>query len=226
MIKDIGMLIKEELFSTLHRAKLSKKYPQSIFHRGSYVDSRSTLGKYNVIFSNARVYNSDIGDHTFIQRGSIINNADVGKFCSIAPMVSVGLGQHPIDYVSTYPAFYSENQPLAKTFCDGEKFSPFKRVSIGHDVWIGQNAMIMDGVRIHTGAIVAAGAVVTKDVQAYAVVGGVPAKLIRFRFDESVLKALLESKWWDRSDLWLQKHYILFCDVNRFLQYIKETENI
>jgi len=151
-----------------------------------------------------------------VQRNSIVNNAELGTFCSIAMGVTIGLGQHPTDYVSSHPAFYSRTQPIAKTFSKKNIFEPFKKTVTGHDVWIGQNALIMDGVNIGTGAIIAAGAVVTKDVPEYAIVAGVPAKIIRYRFDEDLRQKLTHTKWWDKPEDWLQKNYTLFSNPRKF----------
>ncbi len=98
--------------------------------------------------------------------------------------MSIGLGRHPTSHVSTHPSFYSVSQPLSKTFSKYDTFNCFERTSIGHDVWIGESALVVDGVKISTGAIIAAGAVVTKDVPAYAIVAGVPARVIKYRFSE------------------------------------------
>ena len=202
--------------------RLQKRYPTCIFHQGSCVDNKSNLGRYNVVFSNVSVMNSRIGDHTFIQRNSIINNAELGKFCSIAMGVNIGLGQHPTEFVSSHPAFYSVSQPLAKTYSEKNSFEPFRQTIIGHDVWIGQNVLIMDGVNIGTGAIIAAGAVVTKDVPEYAIVAGVPAKFIRYRFDEDLRQKIIQTKWWDKPEDWLQKNHSLFSDPVKLIESYKD----
>ncbi|SFN30212.1 Acetyltransferase (isoleucine patch superfamily) [Formivibrio citricus] len=201
----------------IRNAQLSQRFPTCHIYPGSTIDNKSRLGKLNVIFRNAAIINSTVGDHTFVQRDSIICNADIGKFCSIAMRVAVGLGQHPTTYASSHPAFYAAHQPVAKTYCTEDHFNPFRKTVIGHDVWIGQNALINDGISVGTGAIVAAGAVVTKDVPPYAIVGGVPAKVIKFRFDEGTRNALLATKWWDMPDEWLDEHHELFRDVDHLL---------
>ena len=104
-----------------------------------------------------------------------------------------------------------------KTYSNEDLFNSSVKVSIGHDVWIGERAIIIDGLTIGTGAIIAAGAVVVKDVEPYSIVGGVPAKHIRFRFEEEVRTKLLNSKWWDKSEEYLSEHYADFLDVNSFL---------
>ena len=183
------------------------------------------INNYNVIFKNVNIINSVLGSYTFIQKNSMIINADIGKFCSIAANVSISLGKHPISHVSSHPAFYSATQPLAKTFSKEDSFEPFdKRVKIGNDVWIGQNAMVMNGVKIGTGAIIGAGSVVTRDVPEYAIVGGVPAELIRYRFDEEMRKKLLETKWWDMDESIIQECHGLFSDPKKFLKINNHKE--
>ena len=85
-------------------------------------------------------------------------------------------------------------------FTEKDLFNPSKTTVIGNDVWIGESVVIIDGLKIGTGSIIAAGAVVTKDVEPYSIVGGVPAKLIRFRFEKDIVQKLLNSKWWELSE--------------------------
>ncbi|MFZ2197195.1 MAG: CatB-related O-acetyltransferase [Thermodesulfovibrionales bacterium] len=218
--------IREHLVPPVRITRLSKRYPSCRFYPGAVIDEASSLGGFNVLFRNVSVLESTISDHTFIQKNSVINNATIGKFCSIAAGVTIGLGQHPTSYVSSHPAFYSCTQPIVKTFCNEDIFCALKRTVIGHDVWIGQNALIMDGVTIGTGAVIAAAAVVTKDVPEYAIVAGVAAKVIGYRFDENIRDRLLATKWWDMSDDWLREHYSSFSAPQEFLGlFNKETGN-
>lgn len=118
----------------------------------------------------------------------------IGKFCSIADNVDIfGGGEHRTDWATTYPfnAFFSK-------FDDIEGHPATKGpVHIGNDVWLGNGCKIMSGVTIGDGAVIAANALVAKDVPAYAIVGGNPAKLMRYRFNEEIRQKLLEIKWWD-----------------------------
>jgi acetyltransferase-like isoleucine patch superfamily enzyme len=198
---------------------LFKRFPTCVFYDGVFVDDVSSLGQFNTFFANTKVGRSTIGSHTFVQKNSNIFNCEMGKFCSIASSVSIGLGQHPIGQVSTHPAFYSFTQPIAKTFVDADKFKPYKLTVIGNDVWIGHSVLVMDGIVIGNGAIVAANAVVTKDVPPYAIVGGVPAKVIKFRFSAEHIGKLNNLEWWNKSDEWLRKHSDLFSDPDLFVKH-------
>ena len=125
--------------------------------------------------------------------------ASIGRYCSIGSGVSVMGNAHPTDWVSTSPAFY--NRGRSRRFGSEREVLPhFKDVSalvhIGHDVWIGDDVMFSHGVNVGTGSIVAARSVVTRDVPPYAVVAGVPAKIIRMRFKEPIVERLLDSVWW------------------------------
>ncbi len=190
--------------------------PTCRLYPGATIDASSRLGKHNVLFYRAALINASLGDHTFVQRDSRICHADVGRFCSIASGVRVGLGRHPVAFVSTHPAFYSPSQPVARTFAREEAFHPFRRTTIGHDVWIGENALVLDGVTIGTGAVIGAGAVVTRDVTPYTIVGGVPARVLRPRFDGETARRLLESAWWDWGEASLRDRAPLFQDPVKF----------
>jgi len=162
------------------------------------IDELSIVGIYCKLYSKSRLYNSKIGDFTYLASEASVANCDVGKFCSIGPQAIVGgLGRHPTDWVSTHPVFYSILGQVNITFADTNYYDELPRTTVGNDVWIGARAIVLDGVSIGDGAIVAAGAVVSRDVAPYAIVGGVPARLIRYRFDDHIVEKLLDLKWWD-----------------------------
>lgn len=186
------------------------------------------LSKNTEINSNVKVYKNSSVVNTIIDKGTylgwncIYNNCVVGKYCSIAPYSEVVYGRHPSQkYVSIHPAFYSLRKQAGFTFVDNQKYEEFKfynkdkniSVEIGNDVWIGYGAKIIEGVKIDNGAIVAAGALVVNDVPAYAIVGGIPAKIIRYRFREEDIKFLLDLKWWNNSEEWIKLHAKYFDDI-------------
>lgn len=154
---------------------------------------------YNKLAKGSMLNQTELGKFTYVA-GAKIGRAHIGAFCSIGPNVTIGgLGRHPVHWLSTHPAFFSTRMQAGLTFVQADKFEELKWVEVGSDVWIGANAIILDGVRIGHGAIVAAGAVVTNDVPPYAIVGGVSAKLIKYRFKPDVIDSLLEWQWWNLS---------------------------
>ena len=215
----ITMKIKELISSLLKRRRTVALNPTCSFH-GNFLIEHSRFGEHNTFFENVFISNSSVDDFTFIQKNTNVINAEIGKFCSIAAGVRIGLGSHPLTYASTHPSFYSKSQPLVRTFANKDTYNCFKRTLIGHDVWIGEKALIKDGVRIETGAVIGAGAVVTKDVPAYAIVAGVPAKIIKYRFDETTRKRILDTEWWNKPLDWLEKNRDIFSSPDKFLKII------
>ncbi len=177
-------------------------------------------------FSGVMGYGSYIGSNSCIY-------GKIGRYCSIAGNVRTVLGVHPTkNFVSTHPTFFSLKRQNGYTFVTEQKFNEAKyadetkkySIIIGNDVWIGDSALLMSGVTIGDGAIVAAGAVVTKDVPPYAIVGGVPAKIIRYRFSEEEIKFLLDFKWWNRSEEWLKENAGDFESLDIFMRNIVSAE--
>jgi acetyltransferase-like isoleucine patch superfamily enzyme len=178
------------------------------------IDNISSIDKKAQIYRSSQIYNSKIGAYSYIGPGSSIVCTDIGKFCSIAQKVNIGLGSHNMNVISTSPIFFSKKNATGYTWTTENAFEEFERIVIGNDVWIGMNAMLMSGITIGDGAVIAAGAVVTKDVPPYAVIGGVPAKIIKYRFPEETIIKLLEVKWWDFPDATLKKNVALFNNEN------------
>lgn len=182
------------------------------------------LQEKNKIGHRTDIANSIIGYGSYIGDDSYLRRVRVGKYCSIGNEVRILYGTHPTDkFVSTHPAFYSTLKQAGFTWVTKECFQernyaiPEEKISvvIGNDVWIAGHVQILEGVKIGDGAIVAAGAVVTDDVPAYAIVGGVPAKIIRWRFDEEERSWLTELQWWDKDEAWIKEHAEDFCDINK-----------
>lgn len=192
------------------------KNPTCKFYDGVNMQ-KTKFGQYNILYENVTIAFSTLNDHTYIQKGSTIFNAQIGKFCSIAAGVSIGPGIHKTNFVSTHNAFYLHSTPLIKKYSKIDTYSSFATVKIGNDVWIGEKSIILDGVTIGNGSVIAAGAVVTKDVEPYSIVGGVPAKFIKKRFDDKIISFLLNSNWWDKSDDWFKENYKLFYSPEEFL---------
>lgn len=181
----------------------------------------STLAGFNAIASRVRLKNVTLGVYSYIAKETSLVDISIGKFCSIGNRVKNNLGNHPSRvFVSSHPAFYSPNAPT-ESFVDREYFEEFgEDVCIMNDVWIGAGAVLMDGVTIGNGAIVAARSVVTKDVPPYAIVGGVPAKIIRYRFNDEEIELLEKSQWWDKDLSWIEENAHSFHDVKKFKEII------
>lgn len=196
---------------TIIEYKFRKKMLQ-IGYMAKVINCR--FGKFNSIYDRSALINVNIGDYSYVAADAILMNTIIGKFTCVGPGVMCGLGQHPSrGYVSIHPAFYSPACQAAVTFSTESRYTEYMPIEIGNDVWIGARALICDGVMIGNGAIVGAGAVVTKDVPPYAVVGGVPAKILRYRFTPDEINFLINFKWWDRDEAWLRSNYDNFNDI-------------
>lgn len=159
----------------------------------------SVLGAYTEIGRASILSNVQMGDYSYCARGCDIANATIGKFVNIAANVRIGPTDHPMDRASLHHFLYRSNlywpeEPADEAFFERRAA---RRVTIGHDVWIGHGAIIRPEVTIGTGAVVGAGAVVTRDVAPYTVVVGVPAEKMRRRFPKQVARRLMELAWWD-----------------------------
>ena len=166
-----------------------------------------------------------IGDHTYGAPTVIEHESRlvIGRFCSIAIDVTISLGNHRTDIVSTYPfSTLAPWWPEASGYPDRTTSGD---VVIGNDVWIGKGVFISSGVTVGDGAVLAAGSVVTREVPPYAIVGGVPAKVIKYRFSPEVIASLLNIAWWDWSDEEVARHLpLMMTDVNAFIDACKSHD--
>lgn len=202
------------------KLKLTIERQYKNIHVGYYSQIvKCEFASFNYIGEYAVLTNVKLDDYSYIGGHSVVHNASFGKYCSVASGCMIGLGIHPTDHLSTHPVFYTHRESFWQSVTQSPTIEEYKSIKIGHDVWIGTNAVIRDGVEIGIGSIIAAGAVVTHDVPPYAVVGGVPAKILRYRFDEETIKALLESRWWEKAPVTLQR--LSTWNVEEFLKQIR-----
>lgn len=194
----------------------------SVFEGGNFLDSRAGL------------ISSFLGYASYLGHNTVIKYAKVGRYTCIGPNVTIAHGNHPIkQFVSIHPAFYSLIKQSGFTYVQKQRFEEetyidrehSKMVEIGNDVWIGDGVKILAGVSIGDGAVIAAGAVVVDDVPPYAIVGGVPAKVIRYRFSESDIAFLKKLEWWNKERTWIQNYAEYFCDISLLKKELNDCCN-
>lgn len=159
------------------------------------------LGIYTAVGPETSMSESTFGDYSYVVQGCSIVWADIGRFCSIAASTRINPGNHPLERAALHHFTYRSRSYGFSVEDDAEFFQwrASHRVVLGNDVWIGHGSTLLPGVKVGTGAGIGAGAVVSRDVPPFAVYGGVPARLIRFRFEERVREGLLNLAWWDWS---------------------------
>jgi acetyltransferase-like isoleucine patch superfamily enzyme len=181
--------------------------------------NNSSIEKTSKVESGSTIVNTIMGRHSFCGYDCEISNSEIGSFCSIANGVVIGGGAHPIERISTSPAFYAGRDSIRAKFSERERVPP-EKVVIGHDVWIGRNSLIKQGVTIGNGAVIGMGSVVTKDVLDYEIVAGNPAKRLRFRFDDVTIQKLVEIQWWEMNDSDISRYAELFYDPKLFVSEV------
>lgn len=186
------------------------------------------LGQYTEIGINNVFENVKLDDFSYTGQFCILQNAEIGKFSNIAAMVRIGPTDHPMDRPTLHHFTYRR---LKYGFADSDDEFFFQRrteqkVNIGHDTWIGHGAIIMPGVKIGNGAVVGSGAIVTKDVDPYTIVVGVPSKPIKQRFAEDIVRKLEVIKWWNWSyELIKERLNDFYLSINEFTdKYYKAGE--
>lgn len=191
-------------------------------------DIRSTFSKYTQILRGAKLNNVQVGKYSIIGKNCAITNATIGNYTCIGANTVIGLGQHPTNLITYHSIFYKKNNwPWHEDWIKFPKgFQEQAQITIGNNIWIGRNVIILDGVSIGDNSIVATGAVVTKNIPPFSVIGGVPAKIIKTLFDEEIRKRLLEIQWWNLPDEEISKVIDLFHiqnpsveDINHFFPY-------
>ena len=188
-------LVPSAVVDEVRLRSLRRHHREAEYVRSPRVSPGARLGR-GVGIGEHVVVNAGVvlGDFTYVNRGALLLSGRVGRFCSIAHHAQVGAEQHPLRHLSTSPLMYGPRSVTGAPSGFDESPSP---PSIGSDVWIGSAAQVMQGVSVGDGAVVAAGAVVTRDVAPYAIVAGVPARPIGERFPPDVVQRLLSWRWWD-----------------------------
>lgn len=217
MISFVKHFIKYIFIKVKYNGKLQLSYSAIVQWHNSYEGANRIYG--NTLFVGSMGYGSYISHHCDIY-------AKIGRFCSIAPYVRTNLGTHPYftPFATTSPMFFSTQKQNGVTFATQTMFDEQKAPTIiGNDVWIGENVFFASGLTIGDGAVLLAGAVVTKDVPPYAVVGGVPAKILKYRYDADTICFLQDIKWWNKDICWLRQHWDSLCDINKLKSITKEA---
>lgn len=178
------------------------------------------VDKTAAICSGVRFYRGRLGRYSYIGNHSFVSDTDIGSFTSISTDCYIGGTAHPTDWVSTSPVFHAWENIMKKNFARHE-FDIFHRTRIGNDVWIGNRVMVKAGVTIGDGAVIGMGSVVTKDVGAYEIWAGNPARLIRKRFPEETAEKLEQAAWWDWPDERIARTAEFFNDPEKFMELIQ-----
>lgn len=191
----------------------------SLWDNSSVIDRRARL--HHMV----KIQDSEIGAYTYVGNFTNVKRATIGKYCSIAQGCKVGLEIHTTDTISSSPIFTLNHNGTGYNWADRDYYVSLERTYVGNDVWMGTDVIIKGGVHIGDGAVLAGGAVVTKDVPDYAIVGGAPARIIKYRFSEDVIEYLLKIKWWDWPEEKLKKHLDYFQKRNITLEDLKQLTN-
>lgn len=200
-----------------------KKFTHKYISFSAIWDSETKFAKTTALGGHTRCFNVVVGAYSSIRDRGKVMNAVIGNYTVIAKDCEIGLGVHPTNYLTCHSIFY-KNSPWG---FHPEWVKPVsnlvKITHIGNDVWVGAKCIVMDGITIGDGAIVAAGSVVTKDVPPFAIVGGAPAKVIKYRFPQDVIERLEEIQWWNLPDEKITEVVDLFHiknptleDINRY----------
>ena len=186
--------------------------------------ANTLLGKNSKVVAPYFLHDVHLGDFSYIAKNANVSNCVIGKFCSIGPNFCSGMGTHPTNGISTAPMFYSTAKQNGITLCEQSKVNESFQTIIGNDVFIGANVTVLDGVTIGNGAVIGAGAVVTKDIPSYAIAVGVPAVVVKYRFDAQTINKLNASCWWSQGEENFALVEKYFWNVDEFLRKLEEKQ--
>lgn len=203
------------------------------FHHSSEMSIRCHFEGKNMIGPKTNFFGS-LGYGSFIAGDGLIS-AEIGRFTSIGPGCRYINATHAYKapFCTTSPLFFSvdtSKTPDGKSFAKRQMFDEFRFYDkerelvnrIGNDCWIGSNVTLIGGITINDGAVVLANATVTKDVPPYAIVGGVPARVIGYRYDDETIQLLLKCKWWNNTEKWFNENWQLLCNIEKLRKYYNE----
>jgi len=183
---------------------------ETIIKEGVIIDKNTSISSHL----------KELGKYVYIGWNTEVTQcANIGSFTSISHYVKIGLTNHALDHIGTSPLFYAKRRGWVEkdTFIEEDGIY----TEIGSDVLISANVMILKGVKIGHGAVIGAGTIVVKDVPPYAIVVGVPGKIVKYRFSEELIKRLVDSKWWELPTNELKEKRSMFNNVEAFLDSIK-----
>lgn len=229
MMSAIKNIIKNEInlyFCQKYHAPLNCWFSRSAQVKNCVFEGR------NMVNFKTNLIDSTFGFGTYVAQNSVIMSTKIGRYCAVG--FESLLGAHPIhDVASIHPALYSTHAQYGFTYVDRDFFEEYhyadkkenKAIVIGNDVWVTAGATkIVQSITIGDGAVVMADAVVTKNVPPYAIVAGVPAKIIGYRFAPEEIDFLLKLKWWDRGEAWIKSHAQYFQNVKVLINKVLQEE--
>ena len=219
------MIDKVKKYILLKKIIKKGKRNNAFIHSKNHVDEKTKVGAGSRIMQNNIICSSEINNCTTIGSNNILSNVRIGSFCSLGSNIMVLESRHPIrvPYVSSSPCFYKTRFPMpliqSESLFD-EKIRDEKgfSVEIGNDVWIGSNVIILGGIKIGDGAVIGAGSVVTKNVDAFTIVAGNPAKKINDRFSPEITKSLSTIQWWNWTLETVKERRNDFSDIDQFIK--------
>jgi carbonic anhydrase/acetyltransferase-like protein (isoleucine patch superfamily) len=204
--------------------------------RGVHMDPRvlvsadTTIESPNSLGRGTTLLGCSLGRGTYIAGKTRLDRVRFGRFCSVGQELLIAEGRHPTrGFATTHPAFFSARRQAGFTYADAPVFDEVRQArdgwlaDVGHDVWIGDRVTILAGIRIGTGAVIGAGAVVTKDLEPYGIYAGVPARRIGQRCSDEEARDLLESAWWERDPRWLAANWREFNSIPTLMAALRRS---